>query len=107
MIKFFISVTSQALDLPPPVTNCHTISDPLPFERDVLYGRPLKGSLNLVQIPVEVKFDCLSIPNTAKGHGRFPLWIHYENTHSVAVGPCCSFLGNDVHLTHSYMYTVL
>ena len=23
------------------VTNCHTFSDPLPLERDVLYGRPL------------------------------------------------------------------
>src|SRR6218665_4012967 len=27
---------------PPPVTNCHTFSDPpLPLERDVLYRRPL------------------------------------------------------------------
>ena len=30
---------------PPPVTNCHTFSDPLPppppLERDILYGRPL------------------------------------------------------------------
>jgi len=26
---------------PPSVTNCHTFSDPLPLERDVLYGRPL------------------------------------------------------------------
>ena len=25
---------------PPAVTNCHTFSDPLPLERDVLYGRP-------------------------------------------------------------------
>src|SRR6218665_891821 len=25
---------------PPSVTNCHTFSDPLPLERDVLYGRP-------------------------------------------------------------------
>ena len=25
----------------PPVTNCHTFSDPFPLERDVLYGRPL------------------------------------------------------------------
>src|SRR6218665_2146035 len=29
------------LDPPPPVTNCHTFSDPLPLECDVLYGRPL------------------------------------------------------------------
>ena len=26
---------------PPSVSNCHTFSDPLPLERDVLYGRPL------------------------------------------------------------------
>ena len=26
---------------PPPVRNCHTFSDLLPLERDVLYGRPL------------------------------------------------------------------
>jgi len=26
---------------PPPVTNCHTFSDHLPLERDVLYERPL------------------------------------------------------------------
>ena len=25
-----------------PVTNCHTSSDPLPLERDVLYERPLR-----------------------------------------------------------------
>ena len=25
---------------PPPVTNCHTFSDPLPLERDVLYCGP-------------------------------------------------------------------
>ena len=25
---------------PSPVTNCHTYSDTLPLERDVLYGRP-------------------------------------------------------------------
>src|SRR6218665_1792851 len=41
MIKNCISVTSHALDPLPPVTNCHTFSDPLPLERDVLYGRPL------------------------------------------------------------------
>jgi len=29
MIKKFISVTSQALNPPSPVTNCHTFSDPL------------------------------------------------------------------------------
>ena len=28
------------LDPLPPVTNCHTFLDPLPLERDVLYGRP-------------------------------------------------------------------
>src|SRR6218665_4183336 len=29
---------------PPPVTNCHTFSDPFPLERDVLYGRPPTGT---------------------------------------------------------------
>jgi len=38
--KKCISMTSQALD-PSPVTNCHTFSDPVPLEREVLYGRPL------------------------------------------------------------------
>ena len=37
-------MTSRALDPLPPVTNCHTFSDPLPLERDVLYGRPLNKS---------------------------------------------------------------
>ena len=41
MIKIWLSVTSHALEPPPPVTNCHTFSDPLPLEHDVLYGRPL------------------------------------------------------------------
>ena len=41
MIKICISVTSHALDPLPPVTNCHTFSDPVPLKRDVLYGRPL------------------------------------------------------------------
>jgi len=39
-MKFFKSVTSHALGSPPPVTNCHTLSDPLLLERDVFYGRP-------------------------------------------------------------------
>jgi len=30
----------------PPVTNCHTFSDPLSLERDVLYGRPHDVLLN-------------------------------------------------------------
>jgi len=44
MIEKFKSVTSHALDIPPPlVTNCHTFSDhPTPSSvRDVLYGRPI------------------------------------------------------------------
>jgi len=35
------SVTSHSLGPLPSVTNCHTFSEPLPLERDVLYGRPL------------------------------------------------------------------
>src|SRR6218665_2044014 len=38
--KKFISVMSHAFYPLPFVTNCHTFSDPLPLERDVLYGRP-------------------------------------------------------------------
>src|SRR6218665_1296484 len=44
IIKICISVTSHALDPLPSVTNCHTFSDPLPLERDVLYERPLVPS---------------------------------------------------------------
>ena len=46
MIKFFRSVMSHALYPSPPVTNCHTSSDPLPLERDVLYGRPLSSIIS-------------------------------------------------------------
>src|SRR6218665_2927899 len=57
MIKICITVTSHALDPLPSVTNCHTFSDPLPLERDVLYGRPLnclKGCLTILcDIPAE------------------------------------------------------
>src|SRR6218665_722374 len=38
---FVKSLTLHALG-PPPVTNCHTFSDPSPLGSDVLYGRPLK-----------------------------------------------------------------
>jgi len=41
-MKKFNSVTSHALGPPTPVTNCHTFSDPLPLELNVLYGR-IKG----------------------------------------------------------------
>ena len=40
-MKFFKSVTSHALGSWTslvPITNCHTLSDPLPLERDLLYG---------------------------------------------------------------------
>ena len=39
-------MTSHALDPPPPVTNCHTFSDPIPLEHDVLYGRPLTRTID-------------------------------------------------------------
>src|SRR6218665_3130469 len=32
---------------PPSVTNCHTFSDPLPLERDVLYGWPQSKNSDL------------------------------------------------------------
>src|SRR6218665_1334589 len=42
MIKKCISVTSHAL-YPLPLSQTVTFSDPLPLERDVLYGRPLRS----------------------------------------------------------------
>ena len=57
-----LRVTSHALDPHPPVTNCHTFSDPFPLERDVLYGRPLG--------PVGPKYlrDHIRFPLSAKSH---------------------------------------
>jgi len=61
-----------ALDSPPPVTNCHAFSDPLPLERDVLYGRPLR-TVTLVQCVlacyiVYVENGCLMQPINCKYH---------------------------------------
>jgi len=33
-------ITLFLANFDPSVTNCHTFSDPLPLEHDVLYGRP-------------------------------------------------------------------
>src|SRR6218665_56556 len=41
MIKKCISVTSHALGPPPPVTNCHTYSDPLPSSVTCFMDGPL------------------------------------------------------------------
>jgi len=41
MTKKFISVTSHALYPPPPVTNCHTFSDPLPSSMTYFMDGPL------------------------------------------------------------------
>jgi len=46
-MKKLKSVTSHALGPHPSVINCRTFSDPSLLERDVLYGRPLSGSLVL------------------------------------------------------------
>src|SRR6218665_753276 len=40
MIIFFYKCDVTCSLPPPPATNCRTFSDPLPIERDVLYGRP-------------------------------------------------------------------
>jgi len=46
MHEFFkVFMTSRALGPTSPVTTCHTFSDPLPLERDVLYGRHLRDDL--------------------------------------------------------------
>ena len=48
---------------PPPDTNCHSFSDPLPFERDVLYGRflvqayiQLIGLFTLLRLSLSMSF---------------------------------------------------
>ena len=38
-MKLFCKVRRHMLLYPSPVTNCHTSSDPLPLEYDVVYGR--------------------------------------------------------------------
>src|SRR6218665_1840689 len=40
MYEIFLKCAVTCSWTPPPVTNCHTFSDPFPLERDVLYGRP-------------------------------------------------------------------
>ena len=59
MIKFFISVTSHALDPP-----CHKLSHflgfPPPLERDVLYGPPRKDNLeNSKNVLKRIKQFCI------------------------------------------------
>jgi len=48
--KFFYKRDVTCSWPPPPVTNCHTFSDPLPLERDVLYGRPLRRYILYVSL---------------------------------------------------------
>src|SRR6218665_3966938 len=71
MIKKFISVTSHTLYPPPPVTNCHTFSDPsrTPLERDVLYGRP-QGSYRAAGAGVEPMTLRLKIIDSTKAPPR-------------------------------------
>ena len=42
---------------PPLVTNCHTFSDPLPLERDILYGRPHVG----LRLTIIVKINPIGV----------------------------------------------
>src|SRR6218665_2477887 len=42
-MKFFLKCDVTCSWSPPPVTNCHSFSDPLPLERNVLYGRHLNS----------------------------------------------------------------
>src|SRR6218665_2478311 len=73
---------------PPPVANCHTFSDPLPLERDVLYGQPPTRStrssscLTLSRPPVT---SHIMFFNRAIGypslHHVFGLTYHQKYTH--------------------------
>src|SRR6218665_544904 len=68
---------------PSPVTNCHTFSDPLPLERDVLYGRPLSSDYQatikaiVVYFTVTCKpgpsgFPVLKVTNSRSSFGKIP-----------------------------------
>ena len=66
------SVTSHDLYPPlPPVTNCHTFSDPLPpLERDILYGRPL--SLRWLEDIQRLTDSEQSLKSCSRATGSFP-----------------------------------
>src|SRR6218665_2312397 len=60
MIKICISVTSHALDPLPPVTNCHTFSDPCPSSVTFFMDGPLLGSGLTYRVVIQLKYLSLS-----------------------------------------------
>ena len=64
---------------PSPVTNSHTFSDPLPLERDVLYGRPLSSESCLVGptlLSTSILFEKLRLPLSCCYPFNFPIIPH-------------------------------
>ena len=71
--KKIINVTSHALYPLPFVTNCHTLSDPFPLERDVLYGsRSNFGRSNLSKQRIACRY----------GHGKILLQPSLQEEYS-------------------------
>src|SRR6218665_2753651 len=61
----FKTVTSHALGPPPPVTNCHIFLDPLPLERDVLYGRPPRCDIDIDVFIIKLPHLANSVHSTS------------------------------------------
>src|SRR6218665_2533814 len=56
--KIYKCDITSSFPLTPPVTNCHTFSDPSPLERDVLYGLPLGLTLICIYMHVYLHTVC-------------------------------------------------
>ena len=98
MIKKFISVMTQAHDPPPPVTNCHTFSNPLPpWAWHTLWMAPYSSAL-FMRFTAEISeifmskledlhWLCKHQPCMVArlcalvlcdGNHTCPVWFHYE-----------------------------
>ena len=61
--KMYKCDVTCSLRTPPPVTNCHTFSDPLPLERDILYVWPQTQEKSVTYFRQE---QCLHSKSAAK-----------------------------------------
>src|SRR6218665_1288276 len=53
------------------LSNCHTFSDPLILERDVLYGRPPFSFTNLQMFPIYLRIPHARVENIHSSHTLF------------------------------------
>jgi len=78
---------------PPPVTNCHTFSDPLPpLERDVLYGRPLNKYRDALLAESTVQAS-MGVFRGATPDSKPPKWIRYcyKSLNCIKISPKSSW----------------